>query len=221
MRRSTLARRLELFEQVGECFGQNLANVLRAKICLDAGRYLVALDIVTATLEQTEETADHRNMAHALADRVEILRNLGHTDHAVRDCTRAVNLSRSTDYRWGEVRTLIGLAEAYLHDGLTSHALACAVDAHRLAGRYGFRMLEGLALTVAGEIHLAAGEPAAAAKLGTDALDLHHQIGYQLGAARAHTILGQSVNDATASSHREAASMILVELGLAAPQDAG
>jgi hypothetical protein len=109
----------------------------------------------------------------------------------VRDCTRAVALSRSTDYRYGEVRTLIALAEAYLHDGPTDHALACAADARDLASQYGFRMLEGLALTVAGEAHLAAGDPVAAEKHAADALDLHHQTGYQLGAARAHAVLGR------------------------------
>ena len=191
-----LARSLKLSEQTGEQYGQNLANVMRAKVHLDAGRYPVALELVTATLEQAADTADHHNMALALADRVEIMRNLGDTEHAVHDCTRAVELARSTDYRWGEVRTLIGLAEAYLHDGLTDQALVSVAGARDLAGQYGFRMLEGLALTVAGETHLAAGDPVAAAKHAADAFDLHHETGYRLGAARAHAVLGRSVDEA-------------------------
>jgi hypothetical protein len=98
---------------------------------------------------------------------------------------------------------------------LTDQALRHTAEARALARQYGFRMLEGLALTVAGEAHLAAGDPVAAAKRAADALDLHHQTGYRLGAARAHTVLGDSIDDIPARSHREAAHTTLVELGVA------
>jgi len=36
----------------------------------------------------------------------------------------------------------------------------------------------------------------AAAKHAADAFDLHHETGYRLGAARAHAVLGRSVDEA-------------------------
>ena len=214
----SVARELELCERIGERYGQNLANCMRAKIHLDAGRYREALECATATLKLTMEIADNGNTALALADRVEIRRHLGDTEHAVRDSIRAVELSREADNRFVEVRALIGLAEAYRYDGQLEQALAWAADARAVAGGRGFRMLEGLALTVAGETHLAAGDLAAAAKHGADALDLHHATGYRLGVLRAHAVLGRSVDDVVAAeAHREAARAIHTELGLPVP----
>ena len=189
--RQHLDRAQQLFESVGERYGLTLTRCAVAKLHLDAGRHRSALECATATLQDALAADFHGCAALSLVDLVEARRCLGDHRQAVRDCGRAVQLARQGGHHTAEVLALIALAEAYLPDRLPERALASVAAARRLADRFGYRLLVGLALTVQAEIALATGDCIAAARYAQSALAIHRASGYRLAAERCRRLLGQ------------------------------
>lgn len=189
--RDHIARSLRLFDSIGERYGHTLARCVLTKLHFDASRPREAIECGTATLRDALATDDHGNAALSLIDLVEIRRHGGDRRDAVRDTERAVRLARAANRPHIEAHTLIALAEAHLYDTRLETASAQIAAARKITHRYGLRLLDGLALTVLGEIRRAAGAPAAAAAHGQAALAIHHETGYRLAEIRTRALLGQ------------------------------
>jgi DNA-binding SARP family transcriptional activator len=188
-----ITRSLELFESIGERYGSILASALLARLHIDASRYDAALEVASGAVREALDAEYHASAAVSIIDMVEARRQLGDHEHAVRDSARAVQLARRANHGYAEAFTRIGLADAYRHDRQLDRALASATAARRLTGRYGYRLLDGLALTVLTEIDLAAGDEAAAREHGAAALTLHRETGYRAAELRVRALLDRLV----------------------------
>jgi hypothetical protein len=87
------------------------------------------------------------------------------------------------------VVALAGLADAERAAGRLDDAEKVAEDALDLARRYGYRGLEGIALTVVAGVHADRGHPEPAVRLAAAAAQLHAETGHRAGAAAATALL--------------------------------
>jgi DNA-binding SARP family transcriptional activator len=189
--RHHITHSLRLFNSIGERYGQGRARCVLTRLHFDAGRYDAALECASATLRDALLVYHHASAALSLIDLVEIRRRLGDHQHAVRDSARAVELARRAGRPHAEVQALVGLADSYRHEGQPGEAMHSIAAARRITERYGYRLLEGHARTVLGEIRLAAGDRVTATAHAEAALAIHAQTGYRLGEARTRALLSQ------------------------------
>lgn len=119
---------------------------------------------------------------------------------------------------------MIGLATANRHVGRLEVAAEPAVQAQRLAGEAGYRILEGHAGSALAEIQLACGRPDQAVEHAREALAVHRETGHRLGEARTLRVLGHAIRRTqgtdAALPHWHAALAILDDAGATPEADA-
>ena len=110
----------------------------------------------------------------------------------------------------------IGLAAAYQHLGNADQAHSCARQALTLAGRTGYRLLEGQALTSLASIQLVHGQPDRATESAWQALAIQRDTGHRLGQAHALLVLGHALRTEGADAalaHWQEARALFAEIG--------
>ncbi len=192
--------------------GISLAGVLR-----DAGDRTAAFAQAQAVLTLARDIEFRQGEVDALNVLGSVHLRLGQRGVAVDHYRQALGLARDTGWRYGETRALIGLATAK-RDGTEAR------KAIELAGKVGYRVLEGQARTALAAIQLGRGEADEAAALANEALAAHRETGHRLGEAEALLVLG-GVADRTgdpdrALARRRDATTLLADIGAAEPDTA-
>jgi tetratricopeptide (TPR) repeat protein len=196
-----LERGLEMHREIGERYGE--ANTLNSLAALqhDLGRDGPALDLVRAALALAAEIGGQRTEAEATSTLAAIELSMGQHQRAVEHYQRALRTLRTNGIAYPQVQALIGLATAYCRvggfdrvlDQPVNHALDRAFHHARsalvLARSAGLRVLEGQALSVLAEVHLARGEPERATDRARQALAVHRETGHQPGETRTVRLL--------------------------------
>jgi DNA-binding SARP family transcriptional activator/tetratricopeptide (TPR) repeat protein len=173
---------LALHRDTGVRGGEAVAHSRLAATYCDLGRRTEALECARTGLELARETGDPRAAAEAMATLATVHHRFGRPSEAIRRYGQALELIRETGDRYPEVDVLIGLAAA---TGEISHATHALV----LAERAGYRALQGQAMTVLADLHLAQHKPADAVEFARHALAIHRETGHRLGAARTLALL--------------------------------
>jgi tetratricopeptide (TPR) repeat protein len=188
-------------------------NRLAVALC-DTGELPGALEQAQEALTLARDIEYGRGEVDALNALGAAHQRLGHRGTATDHHQQALALARDTAHRYAEVRALIGLAAAR-RDGSSARE---AVD---LAGRVGYRVLEGQARTVLAEVVLDEDEFGEAAALAARALAIQRETGHRLGEAAALFVLG-GVADRTgdpdrALARRREAAALVADIGAVEP----
>lgn len=182
-----LTRSLELYRETGDRGGE--ADTLRvlAAVHRDTGADQRAFELARAALDLAADIGDRRVEANALNTLAGVHERLGRHDQAVDGHLRALDLANESGNVYPKVVALLGLGRA-------REALAVSRE-------FGYRTLEGHALTALGAEH---------AKL---ALDIHRETGHRLGQARTLLMLGHMLGGAEGVAHWREGVALYEEMG--------
>lgn len=108
---------------------------------------------------------------------------------ATSDYERAIETAGPDLY--SKVEAMIGIAAVAERVGQPNRALDHARAALEVAGRVGYRVHEGCALTVIAQTHLQQGQIGPARESGEHALAIHRSTGHRLGEAQTLAVLGR------------------------------
>lgn len=121
------------------------------------------------------------------------------------------------EFKRAEADSLLGLALTYQRMGHYDESRRHAEQALSLAREYGFRVVEGQALTVLCGTSEAESAYAISVALGREALAIHRETGHRLGEARTLVTLARAVgkgDDAAAELMRQQALDIFSDVGV-------
>jgi tetratricopeptide (TPR) repeat protein len=135
--------------------------------------------------------------------------------------SRALGMAREAEARRPELEALLGLATSHTQLHRLDLAQNHAEQAHALASRNGYRILEADALAALAAIAVTDGRYPRAIEHAEPALALYRRTGHRLGQATAHLMLSHATQQIEqhrrARHHRQQADTILSEIG--APLD--
>jgi tetratricopeptide (TPR) repeat protein len=155
----------------------------------DLGELKVAINLGQRALELARDIG-HRwievECLNALADHHLVA---GSNDLAVIYAGQARNLAETHGYSHGLARSLIRLASAAANTGDLDPATRHGASALALARRCGYRLLEGNAILVLGEIALAKRDHNEAIRLSDQAMKIHQETNHRAGRDRAAQLL--------------------------------
>jgi tetratricopeptide (TPR) repeat protein len=221
-------RARSLFQAIGSPHGE--ANALRglAVVHRDLGSHQRARELAQQALTTLGEGGRPLFRAECLAvlASAQGAREVG---GAVDTYRHALALAQRFGNRYQEVDSLIGLATMHRRRGEGEEAGRRLRQALAIARESGFRLLEGLALTVLATHRLdpagergagVAGDAARAIEIGEQALAIHLETGHRLGEARTLAVLGDARRLAgqpeVARAHQQRARELFAELGTGA-----
>ncbi|MGW4399863.1 BTAD domain-containing putative transcriptional regulator [Amycolatopsis nivea] len=177
-----LCRSLDLQCVAGNRCGEAETHSRLALAHCDRGDRAVALECASTGLALAREAGDPRVEAVALAALAAVLARFGDRAEATRRYEQARGLVRETGDRYQEAAALIGLTAVTADPAPARAALA-------LAGRAGYRMVQGQALTALAGALLARGERGIAADHARSALAVHRETGHLPGERRTMALL--------------------------------
>jgi DNA-binding SARP family transcriptional activator/tetratricopeptide (TPR) repeat protein len=188
-----LLRALALHREAGDRGAEAESLRILAVVLLDLGEQDRALQVATQAAALAVETGHRPIEAGALNTLGSVRCRLGRYADALADHEQARRLARDTETPHAELVALAGLAACHLRLGHLDRALALAEHVAADATNRDYRIVAGQALTTLLEVHLAAGDPAAAVDNGRRALDLHRGTGHRHGEARTALLLGHAL----------------------------
>lgn len=171
--------------------GEVYALRLLATIHCDLGRYTEALDRARTPCDLAREIRRRTVEADAWGVQAAIEHHLGRHGPALDHVQRALRLIRDTGQRYSDARLLIQLACVCEHSG----RYETAQQAVQFTREHGYRMLEGVALTVLAGCRLEQGDRDEGKRLAEEAVAIPRETGYRLGEARALLLLGHTALD--------------------------
>jgi DNA-binding SARP family transcriptional activator len=210
------------YRTIGDYSGEGSILLGLATVHSDTARLGPAQELAEAALRIARDTEHSGHEATALAALASIYQLRGESGRASNAGRAGLALARQIGDLHVEAEALIALAavDPGAADSATP-ARQSADQALEISRRAGFRMLEGLALTAAAELSLAAGDPDRAVAEGQQALPVHARTGHRLGTARTHDLLARAGAAAghtgAARDHRRHARDAFAELGVPAP----
>ena len=145
-----------------------------------------------AAVELAEGAGDGALAGICLAELSHIQRALGRESDVVGQCLAARASARSANNVYAELWTVVLLARAYAATAALAEATAAATEGVELAVRWGYRLLEGEAWRVLGEVLLASGDAAGAGRSAEAAVGCLDECGYRLGVQRARDLLARA-----------------------------
>jgi tetratricopeptide (TPR) repeat protein len=151
-----------------------------------------ALGLAQAAIGLARDTGNRRIEADALLALALAWEGLGELAQAAQVYQQALVLARQTSERHPEVQALVGLAVVEHRLGVDG-ARCQAERALALAGRAGYRLLEGNARTALAVIALDTGQLEQAITQARAALAIHHQSGHRPGQAHTLAMLGHAL----------------------------
>ncbi len=173
---------LTVFREIDESWAQASALESLAGVHADAGRHRQARDMAAEALRLARETGSRRVEAAALNALGLVQRDPA---AALARHTEALEVAAAVGHAHSRIEALIGQAGAHVRLGAHAAAEQVAREALTLARDTDHRMLEGQALTV---LAAATRDPVTA----WEALTVHRETGYLLGAARTLRLLGEA-----------------------------
>jgi tetratricopeptide (TPR) repeat protein len=178
-----------IFDRIGDRIGLAEGGYGFAKLHSEAGDYEDAEKHAAAAIELAEGAGDGALAGICQAELSHIRYALGRSSDVVGQCTAARASAKSSNNVYAEVWTVILLARAYAVTGRLDEAHETATEAVGMAARWGYRLLEGEAHRVLGEILHDRGERDAAVRSAEAAIECLDDCGYRLGVERARSLL--------------------------------
>jgi DNA-binding SARP family transcriptional activator len=191
-----LNRAYQLYQQIGDHYGQAMALCNLCKLAIDAADYDTALARHTQARALADQAGDRALEAVIHNDYATIQLRLGNLEAAGRSGTRALDLARAAGSRHTEVEALITLAMIDLARGRTEPAHDLAGQALSLAETGEYRMLQADAQAALAAVAVARGDREAARRAARRASDGHAEVGYRLGLRRDRLLLDGPAGEA-------------------------
>ncbi|MCP3800096.1 tetratricopeptide repeat protein [Allokutzneria sp. A3M-2-11 16] len=181
-----------------------------AEVYRDLAEYDHAHELCLESIETAKATQRRKTVADAVnvAGGIELGR--GRPERALDRFREGLSLSRESNFTYGEITALIGLADTNRLVGRMIEAVECARLAESHARGVAFRLCEGKAISARARIHHDLGEFDDAIAQARRAVDVHTETGHRLGAARSLALLGALGEVAAA----EEAARIRADLGV-------
>lgn len=183
-----LAEGQRIFDRIGDRIGLAEGGYAFAKLHSEAGDYEDAEKHAVAAIELAEGAGDGALAGICQAELSHIRFALGRSSDVVGRCEAARASARSSNNVYAELWTVIFLARAYAVTSRLEEAHDTASEAVELAVRWGYRLLEGEARRVLGEVLLDSGDPDGAARSAELAVACLSECGYRLGVERSREL---------------------------------
>ncbi len=169
-----------------------------AEVYRDLGEHERAHELCREAIELSRSTQRRKTVADALnvAGGIELGR--ARPERALDRFQEGLALSRESNFTYGEITALIGLAEATSALGRAGEAMEFALLAESHARGVAFRLCEGKAISSRARVHRDLGELGEAVTQARRAVEVHTETGHRLGAARSLALLGE-LGDASAA----------------------
>jgi DNA-binding SARP family transcriptional activator len=184
-----LAAALAVHGAIGSRYGQVVALAGLSYVQSELGSHREAARLGQQALEAAERTTDAPLQAVALCALADAELAGGQAELALTRYEPANKLFRDTPLHPDRCRVLIGLARAYLAVEEPCEAVPVAAELLAVARSVGYRIVEGLALTLAAQLALADGAVPAAHDLLLRAAELHRSAGHYGGLTAAEHLL--------------------------------
>ncbi|MGH3680051.1 MAG: BTAD domain-containing putative transcriptional regulator [Natronosporangium sp.] len=212
-----------LFRETGDRVGETTSLHWLASIHNVAGRYEHAREAATLAVTQAQEIGDDRCQADALCALGYAQLYLGHPKRALENYRDALGLARRTKAGYSEVVAQLGVGAVQHRGGESKYSSEPVNHALKRAREIGYRVLEGQASTLLGEIYFSQRSYPEARGQATRALVIHHDTGHRLGEARTLVVLGhiQQAAGGQAEARRawQAAYDIFTDIGSPVPDE--
>ncbi len=146
-----------LFQQIGDCHGEAVADASVGVLHVPLGRYDVAAERLPRVLPVLREAGDLQVQAFVLRGMGTLHLDLGRAGEAVDCFAEALELARRTGYRYAEANILRWLAAARMDQGHADEAMGLAEECMDVFRQLGSRVGEAIALLVQGKLDVRLG----------------------------------------------------------------